>query len=418
MLLAEELVEPLIKPMTVIVDAEPRVPKYKRNGDYHQWVCNHFPGMLPEDADDPDAPLQVVGEYQRFEYKPVELGNIQHVKQYLYTIGWMPDDWNYKRDPETGKLEKHSAKLSDSSLELLGEVGQKLITYYTLRSRKSIVEGWIAKCQNGRVHGKCMTIATPTHRARHSIIVNVPASHSLYGKEMRALFVAEPGFKIIGADSAGNQLRGLCHDLKNPEYTETVVNGDVHTANTNILKEMHPEANRGNGKKFIYAYLFGAGGGKLALDLTGVRNPTFGNKLKDLFATRVTGLKPLVAKLEAEFEDSLMRYGAGRISAIDGRPIYADSKRKALNYRLQSTEGITCKCAIMQFVRAMLRDYANVKWQPLIFMHDETQVMVPEECSATLAVIAKESFREGPKLVDVMIMDGDSKVGNNWCDTH
>lgn len=418
MSLAEKLIEPLIQPMTVIIDPEPRVPKYKQNGDYHMWVCNHFPGLLPEDAEDENAPLQVVGPYQRFEYKPVELGNIIQVKKFLHKIGWEPDEWNYKRDPETGKLEKHSAKLSDSSLELLGEIGQKLITYYTLRSRLSITEGWLKKVRHGRVHGGCMTIATPTHRARHSTIVNVPSGGALYGGEMRELFKADPGMLIIGADSAGNQLRGLCHDLNNPEYTATVVHGDVHTANTEILREMHPPAVRGNGKKFIYAYLFGAGGGKLAFDLTGVRNAQFGNKLKELFATRVKGLKELVSRLEREYDDSLFKYGSGRISAIDGRPIFADVKRKALNYRLQSTEGITCKCAIMFFVREMLARYPNVRWQPLIFMHDEIQIMVEAKFVDEIAALAKLAFKEGPTLAGVEIMDGDAKIGLNWHETH
>lgn len=414
----EKLIEPLLPPRTVILDPEPRVPKYKANGDYYNWVCNHFPGLLPSDADDDDAPLQVLGPYQRFEHQRVDLGNIVQVKEYLYSIGWQPDTWNYKRNPDTGKLEKKSPKLSDSSLSKLGEVGAGLITYYTLRSRKSILEGWLAKCVNGRVHGKCQTIATPTHRARHSIIVNVPSSDALYGKQMRSLFVAAPGFRVVGADSAGNQLRGLCHDLNNPEYTHEVVNGDVHTANKNIIAELYPPVTRGNAKRFIYAFLFGAGGAKVASDLTGIANAEFGNKIKQVFKERVVGLGPLISRLENEYEDTLAQYGYGRISAIDGRPIFCDSKRKALNYRLQSTEGITCKSAIMHFVRRMNAEMPGVKWHPLIFMHDEIQFMVEEEHSEEAAKLAKAAFREGPALVGVSIMDGDAKIGNNWYETH
>ena len=414
----EKLIEPLLPPRTVVIDPEPRIPKFKTNGDYYAWVCDHFPGLLPSDADDDDAPLQVLGPYQRFEHRKVDLGNIVQVKEYLYSIGWQPDSWNYKRNPDTGKLEKKSPKLSDSSLSKLGEIGAGLITYYTLRSRKSIVEGWLEKCVDGRVHGRCQTIATPTHRARHSIIVNVPSSDALYGKQMRSLFIAPEDACIVGADSSGNQLRGLCHDLNNPEYTHEVVNGDVHTANKNIIAELYPPATRGNAKRFIYAFLFGAGGAKVASDLTGVANAEFGNKLKQVFKERVVGLGPLISRLEIEYEDTLAQYGYGRISAIDGRPIFCDSKRKALNYRLQSTEGITCKLAIMHFVRGMNTHMPEVKWSPLIFMHDEFQLMIDEEFSEEAAKLAKAAFREGPKLAGVVIMDGESKIGNNWYETH
>lgn len=419
-LATEQTIEPLIPPRIRIIDAEPRIPAFKRDGTYYNWVCAHFPGLLPDDIDDPTAPLQVLGPYQRFEYEPAQLGSVADVKKFLYTIGWQPDEWTYKRDPETGRLEKKSPKLSDSSLQPLGRVGELLIKYYTLRSRRGNVLSWLeqAKKTGGRVFGSCFTIATPTHRARHAGIVNVPSADALFGKEIRQLFMAAPGYKIIGADSKGNQLRGLCHDLQNEAYTREVVDGDVHTFNANILKELYPSATRGNGKRFIYAYLFGAGAGKLAFDLTGVRNTTLGSQLKELFANRVTGLKSLVTELESMYSRTEESSGYGYIRAIDGRPIFADSKRKVLNYRLQSTEGITCKCAIMVFVREMFARYPDRKWQPLIFMHDETQTMVPADIADDVAKLAAESFRDGPKLVGVQIMDGDSKVGNNWYETH
>lgn len=412
------LVEPMIRSRLVIIDKEPRKPAFTKAGHYYQWVCNQFPGLLPDDIDDPSAPLQVVGPYQRFEYQPVSLGNLDHVKEFLATIGWEPDTWNYKRNPETGKLEKTSSKLTESSLEPLGEIGEKLNRFYTLRARHGILKGLIEAYRNGRVHGRCFTIGTPTGRARHSLVVNIPSAGALFGKEMRSLFTAPPGMVQIGADSAGNQLRGLCHELNNPEYTHEVINGDVHTANTKILQEVYPPAVRGNGKKFIYAFLFGAGGGKLAFDLTGKRDNNLGNRLKETFTERVVGLGPLIKGLEAEYNENLRKFGVGFIRAIDGRPVFPDQKRKTLNYRLQSTEGITCKCAIMWFVREMKKRYPGVRWKPQIFMHDEIQIAVDASLAEEVAALAKLAFKEGPKEVGVMIMDGDAKIGANWYDTH
>ena len=59
----------------------------------------------------------------------------------------------------------------------------------------------------------------------------------------------------------------------------------------------------------------------------------------------------------------------------------------------------------------------NIPYKPKIFMHDEIQFSVPKEYSERAAQIAKEAFRDGPKIFGVNIMDGSAKIGNNWYDT-
>ena len=74
--------------------------------------------------------------------------------------------------------------------------------------------GWLAATDaDGFLHGDCHTIGTPSMRARHSIIVNVPSGDSVWGKEMRELFGTIPGWKLVGCDSAGNQARGLIFSM-------------------------------------------------------------------------------------------------------------------------------------------------------------------------------------------------------------
>ena len=64
----------------------------------------------------------------------------------------------------------------------------------------------------------------------------------------------------MGCDSAGNQLRGLCHYVRNDDFTNEVINGDQHQRNADTLNCSRPVA-----KSYLYAYLFGAGDGKLCL---------------------------------------------------------------------------------------------------------------------------------------------------------
>jgi hypothetical protein len=51
-------------------------------------------------------------------------------------------------------------------------------------------------------------------------------------------------------------------------------------------------------------------------------------------------------------------------------------------------------------------------------MHDEEDFMVPAEFAEQAAAIGKQAFVDGPKLFGVEIMDGDSKIGNNWYEIH
>ena len=90
-----------------------------------------------------------------------------------------------------------------------------------------MVEGWIKEVDsNGRVHGSCFLIGTPTGRSTHKGIVNVPGGDALYGTEIRKLFIAQPGHKLIGADSSGNQMRASMALYKLCEF------GEGLTANT------------------------------------------------------------------------------------------------------------------------------------------------------------------------------------------
>ncbi len=161
--------------------------------------------------------------------------------------------------------------------------------------------------------------------------------------------------------------------------------------------------------------MFGAGGEKVSLILTGVRNAKLGNKIKDQFAKRIPGLSELIKKIKGIF-DRTEYVGHPWIPALDGRKIPCESAHKALNYLLQSCEAVTCKAATAMAYERLKE--AQIPFNPLIFYHDEIEFEVPHEYAERAAQIAKESFRDAPKLFDVSIMDGEAKIGNNWYDVH
>ena len=62
-------------------------------------------------------------------------------------------------------------------------------------------------------------------------MAQIPAVYSPYGKECRALWIVNKGYKLVGVDASGLELRMLAHYMNDKDYIHEVVNGDIHTAN-------------------------------------------------------------------------------------------------------------------------------------------------------------------------------------------
>lgn len=213
----EALLVPMLKMVVKPKDTGPKEPKWIKNGNYAVATAKWFD--IPVEMGREELP-PILGSYSRIEFIKPDLGSIDSVKGLLDSLGWVPDDWNWEKVGNA--FVKKSPKLTTSSLEPLGEIGMMVDKYYTLRSRYSIVEGLVNSIDsNGRVHGTCFTIATPTSRARHNGIVNIPGADALYGKRIRSLFIASEGYKVIGADSSGNQMRASKAYVKLCEFGES-----------------------------------------------------------------------------------------------------------------------------------------------------------------------------------------------------
>ena len=255
------------------------------------------------------------------------------------------------------------------------------------------------------------TIGTPTFRCRHEVIVNLPGVHAAWGKELRELFIPEDNWKVVGADSSGNQLRGLCHYVKNDDFTQEVIYGDQHQRNAEILNCSRPTA-----KNYLYAYLFGAGDAKLGNILTGKPNAAAGKASADAFGKGIKGLAELKDKVKS-FYNKTSYSGDGWFPALDGRPIFANSDHQCLNYLLQSAEGITCKAALSYSMRKINEE--QLRAEPRLFYHDEIAYVAHPDDSARVGEILQESFREAPKTFGVECMDGgDYIIGESYADVH
>lgn len=220
-----------------------------------------------------------------------------------------------------------------------------------------------------RVPASAFHSATNTFRMRHKVVVNIP-SRGLYGKEMRKLFVAMQGKKIIGCDGAGLELRMLAHFMGDAEYTDIILNGDIHTYNQG--KANLPK--RDMAKTFIYAFLYGSGIPNLAR-VCGVSETTM-RKCIDQFKASLPALDRLIQGVQRSGE-------RGFLSAVDGRWCRIRKRdgeyalHTALNVLLQSTGSIIMKWAHiiaedMALERGLIKNLGE--FPQLCHMHDESQM--------------------------------------------
>ena len=414
----EKCIEPQLGTYTVYIDKEPRFPKFKKNGEYTAITARQLSEHFGEPVAVSDTHRVPPGEsFQRTREDQIKLGQADLVKDWLLKVkGWTPDDYTVKKID--GRWVRQSPKFTQTSLAALGELGEMISEYYTIRNRASVLDGWLSQVTEGRLHGNMWTIGTPTFRVRHEVIVNLPGVHTPWGKELRELLVADEGMVVVGADSSGNQLRGLAHYVGDDAFTNSIVAGsstdgtDAHSRNANILG-----CSRSLAKNYLYAYMFGAGFAKLGSILTGKPNPTVGKTSAEKFGNSIKGLANLKSNLTENWKRTTYQQGVGWFYALDGRPVFADSDHQCLNYLLQATEGITCKAALSYAMEKIREE--KLRAEPRLFYHDEQAWVSHPDDADRVGEILQESFREAPKKFNVNIMDGGDYVkGESYADVH
>lgn len=228
---------------------------------------------------DPEDQRTIGGPFTRINFRPVNMNSPDELKRFLLSEGWQPEEWNYKKDPETkrplkdssGKPVRSSPKLNgdDPFIGLDSGIGVLAAKRVQCASRKAILEGWLRSVRpDGRISQRITGIAA-TGRLTHSGIVNVPGNEAFFGPQMRRSFVASDGYVLVGTDSASCQDRMLLgrankYKVNDPVFEDMLLNGDKkrgtdsHTRAKNsinkVLNEWNlPEITRSNAKNFNYA---------------------------------------------------------------------------------------------------------------------------------------------------------------------
>ncbi len=325
-------------------------------------------------------------------------GSRKQIGEKLVELGWKP-----KQFTETGQ-----AMVDEGILSKLDIPEAKLIAeYLMLQKRVAQIESWLeAVKDDGRVHGKVITNGAVTGRATHSSpnMGQIPNTSSVYGKECRECWTVEEGNVLIGVDLSGIEIRCFAHYLNDDDYTNEVVNGDVHTRN----QKAFGVATRNDAKTVLYATLYGASPAKVGAIIGGTQ--TQGKKIIDSFERNV----PAYAKLKQK----VVRFAAkGWLPGLDGRKLWVRSEHSALNTLLQSAGAIIAKQWIVNFSEELKK--RKIGYKLVAWVHDEVQIEAEEKYAEEIKqVVIEAAAKAGTTLNFRCPVASEGKYGANWYQTH
>lgn len=337
--------------------------------------------------------------------------------------------------------DKGNPQVDDDVLEALGAryPEAKILARYQLLNKRigQIADGKEAllnHCQvykDGRIHGEVVTNACVSGRCSHKRpnMSQVPAVGAPYGSECRALFTAPEGWKLVGTDASALELRALGAWLAHfdgGEYARLVSTEgfDIHSYNAKLFGIWDGEgeiekSQRNLSKSCIFAVCYGAGARKVGSLFYSASSEhkmmVKGKEVIDTFYKRLPAIKKLKDKIGERVSTR------GYLIGVDGRRLQIRSAHSALNQLLQSTGAVLMK-------KATCILYDNLKQRGLMhdrdygfcgFYHDEWQIAVKPEYVETLQELSIKAIEKSGQYFNLLCpFTGESRVGQNWLETH
>jgi len=165
-------------------------------------------------------------------YKPPNAGASGQMKDWLYSLGWVPETFKYVRDKDTneqrripqiknadtGELCPSVERLikKDSAIEYLREMS-------VVKHRISVCNGFLNNVDSQNYVVATYQGLTNTLRLKHKICVNLPSTRKPYGLEIRGLLKARNNeVELCGSDMSSLEDRTKQHFMwvYDPEYVK------------------------------------------------------------------------------------------------------------------------------------------------------------------------------------------------------
>lgn len=158
--------------------------------------------------------------------EPANPGSSDQVKDWLYSLGWKPCTFDYKKNDDGTERSvpqvRKDGELTPSVKMLIEDnpAVEVLDGLTVIQHRLSIFEGMLDSQVDGRVRAEVAGL-TNTLRFKHSKpLVNLPGVDKPWGKEIRGALLADDGYVFCGADMVSLESTTKRHYMypHDPEY--------------------------------------------------------------------------------------------------------------------------------------------------------------------------------------------------------
>ena len=311
------------------------------------------------------------------------------------------------------------------SLALAHEAPRLVLEYRQLSKLKSTYVDALpslVKQSTGRLHTTFGQTGTATGRlsSTNPNLQNIPIRTEL-GREIRAAFIAEPGYVLLAADYSQIELRLLAHYSKDPLLVEAYRRGDdVHTLTASQVFGIPPlmvnAEHRRQAKVVNFGIVYGLSPFGLSQNL-GIEKSD-AKRFIDAYFEKYAGVRKFIDKtLDEARHDQKVKTLFGRIRPIPdinskNANMRGFAERTAVNTPLQGTAADLIKIAMIR-IDAAIRDQ-KLKSRMTLQVHDELVFEVPDQEIDTMRTLVREHMEKvHPLSVPLQV---DIGVGKNWRD--
>ncbi len=302
-------------------------------------------------------------------------------------------------------------------------VARKVLEYRSLTKLKgTYVDALPALIdpRSGRIHTRFNQTGAATGRLSSSDpnLQNIPIKTDL-GREIRAAFVPQEGWKLIVADYSQIELRLLAHFSQDPVLLDAFLNGeDIHTRTAAEVLGIPPlmitREQRNSAKAVNFGIVYGISPFGLAAQL-GISRKEAEQYIMNYF-DRYAGVRKFIdITIEQVRKSGITRTLLGRerpIPDMNSRNPNARgfAERTAVNSPLQGTAADLIKLAMIRIDRELQKRRGRL----LLQVHDELVLEAPpDEAEETAAMVKREMERVHPLAVPLLV---DTGIGDNWRD--
>ncbi len=312
-----------------------------------------------------------------------------------------------------------------NELALVHELPRKVLEYRELAKLKSTYVDALPPLidpATGRLHTRFSQTGAATGRLSSSEpnLQNIPVRTDL-SRQIRAAFVAEPGWTLLSADYSQIELRILAHFSEDPVLVEAFRTGqDIHSRTAQEVFGVGPMAQTAEHRRAAKVINFGIIYGLSPFGLA--QNLQIDQKEAAKFITayfeRYHGVKEYLDRCLEE----VRRCGFTRTLFGRRRPIPEISstqfnmrglaERTALNTPLQGTAADLIKMAMIKIQSEL--ESRHLQSRMILQVHDELLFETPQHELTELCEIVRPAMEEVYPLRVPLVVD--IKSGSNWRD--